>query len=93
MDLNEIGQHYLEIITDPAHTLVEATFVLIEVLIIDVVRRKITQHFHRDIAREHESLDAEHGVAHWNGVDIPRPAELEPISPTETVREWLDRHG
>jgi hypothetical protein len=43
-------EHYLEIITDPAHTAVEFTFVLLDVLIIDAVRRRIVKHLHRDVA-------------------------------------------
>ena len=38
--MNEILMHYSELITDPAHTLVEFTFVLVDYIIIQgVVRR------------------------------------------------------
>ena len=60
--MSEILHHYVELITDPAHSLVEFTFVLVDVLIIDAVRRRLTKHFHRDIEREHHRVDAEHGV-------------------------------
>lgn len=57
-----ILEHYVELLTDPAHTLVEFTFVLVDVLIIDYVRRRLRDHFHNDIAQEHVRIDAEHGI-------------------------------
>lgn len=57
-----ILEHYLDLLTDPAHSLVEFTFVLVDVLIIDYVRRRLRDHFHRDIAEEHSRIDAEHGI-------------------------------
>ena len=42
-------EHYIDLITDPAHTAVEFTFVLLDVLIIDFVRRRIIRHIHRDV--------------------------------------------
>lgn len=55
-------QHYAEIITDPAHTLVEFTFVLLDYLVISAVAKRLKAHFHKDIAMEHEVLDVEHGI-------------------------------
>ena len=55
---------YAHLITDPAHSLVEFTFVLVDYLVIQVVVRGVKKHFHRDLSREHQALDAEHGVQH-----------------------------
>lgn len=63
MDLNQIVHEYVEIFTDPAHAMVETTFVLIDVLVIDWVRRRLKRHFHRDLSHQHTILDREHGVA------------------------------
>ena len=46
--------HYWELMSDPAHMLVEFTFVLIDVLIISWVKTKIVKHFHRDLKRRDE---------------------------------------
>lgn len=48
---------YWEILSDPAHCLVEFTFVLIDVLIISWVKSKIMAHLHRDL----RNRDTEHG--------------------------------
>ncbi len=40
---------YLHILSDPAHTAVEFTFVLIDVLIIGWVKHQIVKHMHRDV--------------------------------------------
>lgn len=47
--MGEILAEYAHLMTDPAHTAVEFTFVLIDVLIIDAVRRLIVRHLHRDV--------------------------------------------
>lgn len=57
--------NYAELITDPAHTLVELTFVLVvDGLLLGILWPLIKRHFHRDIEREHKVLDEEHGVEH-----------------------------
>jgi len=44
---------YLHILSDPAHTLVEATFVLAEFILLNIVwkfiKRRWERHMHRDI--------------------------------------------
>lgn len=42
-------EEYLHLMSDPAHTAVEFTFVLIDVLIISWVKSRIIKHMHRDI--------------------------------------------
>jgi hypothetical protein len=74
--MNQILSHYVEIITDPAHSLVEFTFVLLDVLVIDAVRRRLKRHFHNDLDDEHRRLDDEHGVTHHGQVTRPVPAVL-----------------
>ena len=57
-------EHFTEIITDPAHTAVEFTFVLLDYLVIQTIAHRLKKHFHRDLAKEHTRLDAEHGISH-----------------------------
>lgn len=48
---------YLHILSDPAHTAVEFTFVLIDVLIISWVKNRIVKHIHRDVkAGRHKDI-------------------------------------
>lgn len=54
--MNEILSHYLEILTDPAHSLVEFTFVLFDVLIIGKFGAWWTR---RKIAQEHKAHNLE----------------------------------
>lgn len=58
-----LWHEYTHIMTDPAHSLVEFTFVLFDVLVIDAVRRQWNRRLHR----EHARIDAEHGVTHPEG--------------------------
>lgn len=53
---------YLSLITNPAHTLVEFTFVLLDYLVIAAVARALKSHFHKDIAREHQAINREHQI-------------------------------
>lgn len=55
-------EEYLHLMSDPAHTLVEFTFVLVDVLIISWVKNKIIKHLHRDIkmSEENRVLDISH---------------------------------
>ncbi len=47
--MTEIMHEYVHILTDPAHSMVEFTFVLIDVLIISWVKNRIIRHMHRDM--------------------------------------------
>lgn len=60
--MSDFLTQYAEIMSDPAHLAVEFTFVLLDYLAINWVASRIKAHFHRDLAREHQRLDAEHGV-------------------------------
>lgn len=60
---------YVALLTDPAHTLVEFTFVLVDYLLIGAVAAWLRRAFRRDIDVEHARLDAEHGIVH---ADQPR---------------------
>lgn len=46
--MNDILHEYGHIMADPAHGMVEFTFVLIDVLIISAVKNQIIKHLHRD---------------------------------------------
>lgn len=62
--MNEILHEYVHLMTDPAHTAVEFTFVLMDVLIIDFVRRRLRAWTEGRVRHEHAILDVEHGVEH-----------------------------
>lgn len=47
--MNEITHEFWHLLTDPAHTMVEFTFVLVDYMIIHTVVRRWRKHFHRDI--------------------------------------------
>lgn len=47
--MNEFVQEFTHLITDPAHTAVEFTFVLVDYLIIHTVARRLKRHFHKDL--------------------------------------------
>lgn len=67
-----ILQEYLEIIKNPAHTLVELSYiVVVDIILLGICWPLIKGHFHRDIKVAHEVLDEEHGVVHQ---------EVKPIS-------------
>lgn len=51
VNLVPVMHEYVHILLDPSHTLVEFTFVLVDYLIIDAVKRRIVKHFHRDIEK------------------------------------------
>ncbi len=55
--MGEIWHEFLHILFDPAHTLVEFTFVLIDYIIINFFYHKvIVKHLHRDVrAGKHRS--------------------------------------
>lgn len=40
---------YLHLITDPAHTAVELTYIMVDLLILGAVKRAIVRHLHRDL--------------------------------------------
>lgn len=56
---------YTEILTDPAHTLVELTYVGIDLVLI----QRVQAGCRRLMRREHRRIDAEHGVVHTVVVD------------------------
>jgi hypothetical protein len=45
----DILHEYVHILSDPAHSLVEFTFVLIDYIIIQTVGHRIVKHLHRDV--------------------------------------------
>jgi hypothetical protein len=48
---------YAELMTDPAHCLVEFTFVLFDYVIVQTAYSLLKRHFHKDL----EKRDARHG--------------------------------
>lgn len=66
---DEFLHHYWEILSDPAHLAVEITLMLVvDILFLGLVwpllSRWVRNHIHRDLEREHQVLDVEHGITH-----------------------------
>lgn len=59
-----IWNHYLEIITDPAHTLVETTFIAAEFIIFSVIAVRLKMAWVKALDLWHRRLDEEHGHEH-----------------------------
>lgn len=62
--MNDFVQDFLHLLTDPAHVALEFVFVLLDYLIIQTVVTRLKKHFHKDIADEHATIEAEHDLAH-----------------------------
>lgn len=62
--MGEFLHHFVEIITDPAHTAVEFCFVLFDYVIIRTVEQRLKRHFHKDLRAEHQRIEDEHGLEH-----------------------------
>jgi hypothetical protein len=64
-NMHEILHHYAEILTDPAHTMVELTFILVvDGLFLGLVWPVVRKAIDKRVKKEHAVLDAEHGVSH-----------------------------
>jgi hypothetical protein len=60
INLVPVWHEYAHLMSDPAHTAVEFTFVLFDYLIISWVRARIIKHLHRDVrAGKHKET---HGI-------------------------------
>lgn len=59
-----IWEHYKEILLDPAHTLVESTFVLAEFIIFSVIAVRLKKAWAKMLDLWHRRLDEEHGHKH-----------------------------
>lgn len=62
--MDQVWKHYLEILSDPAHTLVETTFIFLEFIIFQVFLTQAKKACQKLIKREHKILDREHGHQH-----------------------------
>ncbi len=63
--MHEILHHYAEMMTDPAHTLVELTFILVvDVLFLGLLWPLAKRAVNKRVNDEHKVLDQEHGVEH-----------------------------
>ncbi len=61
--MHEILSHYGEMMTDPAHTLVELTFILVvDVLFLGLLWPLAKKAVNKRVEAEHKTLDKEHGV-------------------------------
>ena len=59
-----IWDHYLELITDPAHTLVESTFILAEFVIFSIIAVRLKKAWFKMLDLWHRRIDDEHGHSH-----------------------------
>lgn len=83
--MNEFLNHLAELTTDPAHLAFEVlTTAVIEGLILSLFWPLIKRHIHRDIATEHQTIDAEHGIEH----EVAKHAFDESV-PLSYVEGWL----
>lgn len=58
-------QDYFNLLTDPAHAMVEVTYMLLgEILIALILLPLIRKYFNYRLAKAHAELDAEHGITH-----------------------------
>ena len=63
--LSEFLHHYTEILSDPAHLAVELTLMLlVDGLVLGLLWPVAKRRLNHRIHREHQVLDAEHGVDH-----------------------------
>jgi hypothetical protein len=63
--MGEILHHYTEMITDPAHTLVELTFILVvDVIFLGLLWPLAKRAVNKRVNAEHKVLDQEHGIKH-----------------------------
>ncbi len=68
--MSEVWEHYVELITDPAHTLVEVTFIALEFILLSVLWAKVIKPgWERMLDAWHHRLDREHGHVHPGGSD------------------------
>lgn len=63
--MTEIWRHYEELMSDPAHMMVELTFILlVDVIFLGVLWPLVKKAVNRRVMDEHRTLDEEHGVEH-----------------------------
>lgn len=76
--ITDFFHHYTEILTDPAHTSVEFTFVLIDVLLIQAAINWL-----------HKRLDKEHGVENHRPVETVSKAEYDALAARlKNIEDW-----
>lgn len=90
--MNEFFHHYAELMTDPAHMAVEATFILlIDGLLLGLLVPLTRKYVKAKVAREHAVLDREHGISHAR--EIETRANVRVIKPAaDPLDESIDRH-
>lgn len=60
-----VTQDYWNLLTDPAHAMVEVTYMLLgEILIALILLPLIKKYFNFRLAKAHAELDREHGISH-----------------------------
>lgn len=63
--MNKFFHEYISLLSDPAHTAVESTFVFLEFIIFSViVNRLVKPAWKKMIKQEHIRIDEEHGHKH-----------------------------
>lgn len=61
--MSEFFEHYVEILSDPAHLAVELTLMLlVDILFLGMILPFMKRFLDHRIRREHQKLDDEHGV-------------------------------
>ncbi|QIN94085.1 hypothetical protein PP459_gp148 [Streptomyces phage Wakanda] len=63
--MGEVFHHYVELLSDPAHLMVELTFILvIDGLFLGLVWPLVKKSINKRVEAEHAVLDREHGIKH-----------------------------
>jgi hypothetical protein len=58
-------EHFLELLTDPAHLAFEVTVsLLFDVLLLGIILPFLVKYIKRKVNSEHAKIDAEHGIEH-----------------------------
>lgn len=91
--MSDIWDHYLEILSDPAHTLVEMTFIAVEFIVLSVVWAKIIKpSWAKMLDVWHHRLDREHGHDHNDRSNLP-PSESMLLPTDNTPKKRKSKTG
>lgn len=81
--MTEFLHHYAEIMTDPAHMAAEITFmIVIDLIFLGLCVPLAKRYLEGRLRREHQRLDAAHGIVH--DTDTP-PASAAPLVNRDAV--------
>ena len=81
-------QAYWHILSDPAHVAVEITLtILLDVVLLGMFWPMLKTYVNSRLARQHEQLDAEHGITHHGDHVHREPSKVPTDVPTDVPTE------